>query len=221
MRVKRLILFSVVIGVGFACVSEVVSLRRQLNSPDPQVRADAAKRLGELRDRVAVPKLVTLLKDSVPLARFEAALALGKIGAPEAVEPLFEIANRDEREDVALAGTKALGDIGPKATEALIRLLGSPRAVVRLTAARGLGRMRAVAAVERLIQLLDDGDRNVRKAAISALRRIGDQRGMEAITRKLASPDQEIAAEAEEGLSGRGYQEQIEELRQLLRYYQR
>lgn len=214
-------LSSVAITIFFACVSETTTLRGQLNSPDPVVRANAAKRLGELRDKEAVPHLVKLLKDTVPMVRFEAILALGKVGDREAIQPIFEVAKGDKREDVAMAATKALADIGNSATDPLIKLLTSHRAVVRMTAARGLGRLRISPAVEPLIRLLGDRDPNVRRAAISALRRIGDPKGMEAIARMVTSPDRTTEESAEEALSGRGYEEQLEEVRRLLRSFRR
>lgn len=211
----------VAITIFFSCVSESAQLRRQLQSPEPEVRADAAKRLGELRDKEAVPQLIALVRDTVPVVRFEAVLALGRIGAREAVKPIFEVAKGDKRDDVAMAATKALADIGSSATDPLIKLLTSPRPVVRMTAARGLGRLHAFKAVEPLIHLLRDRDPNVRRAAIAALRRIGDPKGMEAIAQLIASPDRTTEESAEEALSGRGYEEQLNEIRQLLRSFRR
>ncbi len=103
-----------------ACVSETTRLRRQLNDPDPGKRADAAKRLGELKDKNSVPLLISLLDDSEPAVRFEAGLALGKIGDTTAITPLWTAARNETREDVATAFTKALADIGPPAADPLI-----------------------------------------------------------------------------------------------------
>ncbi len=201
----------------FACVSETARLRRQLTSSDPELRAQAAKRLGELKDKPSVPLLLTLLEDSMPAVRFEAGLALGNIGGPQAIEPLFDAIQKEPQEDIAMAFTKALGDLGAKALDRLIILTSAPRRLVRMTACRALGRIGSNKAVDPLIQRLNDPDPQVRKAAISALRRIGDPKGMDAIARKLASPDYTTEQAAEQALSGSGYEEQMDEIRSILR----
>jgi len=203
------------------CDSETARLRRALGSFEPDVRATACKRLGELKDKNSVALLIKLLTDSVPVVRFNAALALGNIGDKSAIEPLGRTAKRESLSDVAMAMTKALADFGPPAIPVLIELLSSPLPAVRLTACQGLGRIRAHQAVDVLIRRLDDPDRLVRRAAIFALRRIGDRRGLEAITHKLAGSDRDAEADAEEALSGRGYDEQLERARQLLRSFRR
>ncbi len=205
----------------FACVPETTRLRRQLNDPDPQTRANAARRLGELKDRNSLPLLVNLLNDSEPIVRFEAGLALGKIGDTTAIAPLFTAARNEPREDVAMAFTRALGDIGPAATDPLINLTGSPKTAVRIVACHELGRMRIKKAVDPLIRRLDDPDPNVRRKAIFALRRIGDQKGLSAIASKISSIDPVTEQAAEAALSGQGYEEQLGEIRALLRRFNR
>jgi len=200
-----------------ACQSETARLRKQLTSLDPELRADAAKRLGELKDKPSVPLLLNLLKDSVPVVRFEAGLALGKIGAKQAIEPLFNAITKEPQEDIAMAFTKALGDLGVDALDYLITLISAPRRLVRITACQALGKIGANKAVDPLIGRLNDPDPQVRKAAISALRRIGDPKGMAAIERKLASPDYTTQQAAEQALSGPGYEQQLDEIRSILR----
>ncbi|NPV14554.1 HEAT repeat domain-containing protein [candidate division WOR-3 bacterium] len=201
----------------FACQSETARLRRQLTSSDPELRARAAKRLGELKDKPSVPLLLNLLEDSMPVVRFEAGLALGNIGDPQAIEPLFDAIQKEPQEDIAMAFTKALSDLGSKALDHLIILTSAPRRLVRMTACRALGRIGSNKAVDPLIPRLNDPDPQVRKAAISALRRIGDPKGMDAIARKLASPDYTDQEAAEQALGGSGYEEQMDEIRSILR----
>ncbi|MEO0086120.1 MAG: HEAT repeat domain-containing protein [candidate division WOR-3 bacterium] len=204
-----------------ACVSAVARARAGLKSDDPRTRAESARFLGEQRDKVAVPELCRLAQDSFAEVRFEVAIALGRIGDKRAVEPLFEACRAETRDDVASAQVKGLTDLGGPAIGALVELLGSPRPVVRTMAASGLGRLRANQGVERLIWLLDDRVVMVRKAAARALRRIGDPRGLDALARQIESPDRETELNAEEELSGRGYDEQLDQLRALLRHGQR
>lgn len=204
-----------------ACGSETARLRKQLLAPDPELRAQAAKRVGVLKDKTAVPILLNLLEDSLPLVRFEAGVALGKIGDPGAIEPLFTAVKREPYEDIAIAFIRALGNFGAKAIDPLINLTSSPRSLVRKTACQSLGRIGSSKAVDPLLRCLDDHDQQVRKAAISALRRIGDPRGMDAIADKLASPDRTTEQAAEDALSGRGYEDQMNKTRSLLYRFNR
>lgn len=203
------------------CTSEIARLHRQLSAREPQKRAAAAKRLGELHDQNSLPLLLPLLNDSSPEVRFEVALALGKIGNPDAITSLAEAIKTEPREDVAMVMTKSLGNLGPAAIDPLINLTVTSRPLVRMTACRALGRIGSHRAVDPLIRRLDDPDPNVRKTAIIALRRIGDPKGMEAIARKITSPDRTTEQTAEEALSGRGYDEQLDQIRHLLRTLRR
>lgn len=204
-----------------ACSSEIARLHKQLLAPDPELRAQAAKRVGELKDKTAIPILLNLLEDSIPLVRFEAGVALGKIGDPGAIEPLFNAVKREPYEEIAIAFTKVFGNFGLKAVDPLINLTSSPRSLVRKTACQSLGRIGSNKAVDPLLRCLDDHDQEVRKAAISALRRIGDPRGMEAIAHKLASPDFATKQATEDALSGRGYEEQMKKIRSLFYRFNR
>lgn len=204
-----------------ACSSEIARLHKQLLAPDPELRAQSAKRVGELKDKTAVPILLNLLEDSLPLVRFEAGVALGKIGDPRAIELLFNAVKREPYEDIAIAFTRVLGNFGAKAVDPLINLTSSSRSLVRKTACQSLGRIGSNKAVDPLLRCLDDHDQQVRKAAISALRRIGDPRGMEAIAHKLANPDFATEPATEDALSGRGYEEQMKKIRSLLYRFNR
>src|SRR5690554_3108981 len=68
---------------------QVKHLIRQLKSSDPDIREDAANRLGELRDRRAVLPLMQGLKDREHRVQIAAAEALGQIGDARAEEALI------------------------------------------------------------------------------------------------------------------------------------
>ncbi len=67
------------------------SLLPLLQDNDPEIRAQAAKWLGDIRYKEAGDKLIPLLKDTDSRARFFAAEALGRIMYEPAINPIIEI----------------------------------------------------------------------------------------------------------------------------------
>ena len=88
------------------------ALEPLLGDRDPEVRAQAAKVLGESREVSALDKLVGLLKDQSPRVRFFAALALGKLGRNEAVGPLLEMLRDNADKDPYLRHAGVMGMVG-------------------------------------------------------------------------------------------------------------
>jgi HEAT repeat protein len=84
-------------------------------SHDASILIQAARGLGKLGDRQAVPALARLLadRDQAFVARRAAAWALGELGGPEA-EIALHAAARDERPSVAEAARQALAALGGK-----------------------------------------------------------------------------------------------------------
>jgi HEAT repeat protein len=78
-----------------------------LKDKNPYVRATAAKVLGEIGDKTAVPALIKALKDENPDVRTAAAEALGKIGDKRAVPHLIK-ALKDKYFYVRTAAAKAI-----------------------------------------------------------------------------------------------------------------
>jgi quinoprotein glucose dehydrogenase len=81
---------------------------------DAEVRAQAAKVLGDNRLAGAFDKLLPLLKDSSARVRFFTAQSLGKLGRNEAVAPILEMLRENADKDVYLrhVGVMALTRIG-------------------------------------------------------------------------------------------------------------
>jgi hypothetical protein len=61
-----------------------------LKTGSPGERLDAAERLGEAKNKSAIPVLIEALNDSNQYVRGEAAWALAEIGSMDAVDPLIE-----------------------------------------------------------------------------------------------------------------------------------
>ena len=200
-----------------ACGSRLPKLREQLNDPDPGKKIAAIQALAEAKDTVSVLRIVGLLQDTVPEVRKEAATGLGKIGDRRACQPLADLYNSEQLEDVQGAAIRALTHLSIYSIQPLIGLLRSSRPVVRVGAARALGKLQARAAVDPLIWLLRDRDSDVRQAAIFALRQIGDERGLDAIASSVRDTDQDVERAAERALSGEGYQEQLNKAKRKIR----
>jgi putative heme-binding domain-containing protein len=151
-----------------------------LADADPEVRAQAAKMLGDVRNAGAGDKLVPLLADAAPRVQFFAAEALGRIAFKPAQAPIVAMLATNGDKDVYLrhAGSVALASIGDGA--AVEGLAQHESAAVRLAAVVALRRMRH-AGVARF--LADADERIVTEAA----RAINDDGGIEAAVPALAA----------------------------------
>ncbi len=155
------------------------SLMPFLRAADPEVRAQAAKMLGDVRYKPAGDALVELLRDPAPRPRFFAAEALGRLAHRNAVAPLISMLDANDDRDVYLrhAGTVALARIG--AAEPVAALSTSPSRALRIAAVVALRRMKS----PELARFLADADEYV---VTEAARAINDDGGVEAVLSALA-----------------------------------
>jgi quinoprotein glucose dehydrogenase len=111
-----------------------------LADADPEVRAQAAKVLGDARASRAYDGLTFLLRDPEPRARFFAAIALSKLGRPEAFHAVIEMLRANDNKDVYLrhAGVMALASLAGART--LERLASDKSLAVRMAAVVALRR---------------------------------------------------------------------------------
>jgi HEAT repeat protein len=70
-----------------------------LQDGDPEIRAQAAKWLGDIKYKEAGDKLISLLKDPDSRCRFFAAEALGRIMYEPAIHPIIELLKNNNNED--------------------------------------------------------------------------------------------------------------------------
>ncbi|MEP7000226.1 MAG: HEAT repeat domain-containing protein, partial [bacterium] len=151
-----------------------------LRDGDPEIRAQAAKLIGDLRYGAAASELMPLLTDPVPRPRFFAAEALGRIQYRPAIEPLIAMLAENNDEDVYLrhAGVTALARIG--VAEPVVALTNHPSRGVRLAAVVTLRRMRNAG----IAGFLKDRDELV---VTEAARAINDDGGIEGALPALAA----------------------------------
>lgn len=84
------------------------------------VRCQAITALGVIGDAEATPDLLRLLNEPVPEVKYHTSIALGKIGAAEAVAPITSLL-ADKNQMVVRGATKALELLGKPQTEADVK----------------------------------------------------------------------------------------------------
>lgn len=163
------------------------ALKGLLGDPHAELRAQAARALGELRWRPAVPALAELLADPSPRVRSLAAIALGRIGDGRAYEALLGLARSCDGSDRVLRHAAIQGLAGCARAEQLESLAADPSRELRLAAVVAL-RRRAEPAVARF---LGDADALV---VLEAARAIHD--------RPIPGANASLAALLEDGRVG-------------------
>jgi quinoprotein glucose dehydrogenase len=136
-----------------------------LGDPDAEIRAQAARTLGDVRHAPAADALVALLRDAEPRPRFFAAEALGRIGHRPATAPIVAMLAANDDRDTYLrhAGSLALARIGD--VEAVAALAAHPSVPVRVAGVVALRRMRDPA----VARFLADRDGSVAAEAARAI----------------------------------------------------
>lgn len=141
------------------------SLLPLLQDNDPEIRAQAAKWLGDIKYKEAGDKLIPVLKDEFSRARFFAAEALGRIMYEPAINPIIELLKNNNDEDVYIrhAASLALARIGK--AEPIIALAKDPSRAVRIAAVVALRRM----SNPGIVSFLNDTDEFVVTEAARAI----------------------------------------------------
>ncbi len=105
-----------------------------LTDSDPEIVAQAAKVLGDVRHKAAGKSLVPFLTHAHPRVQFYAAQALGRIGHQEAVTGLIDLLKRNNDTDLFIrhAATLALSRIEDR--PAVYAMVTNPERAVRLAA---------------------------------------------------------------------------------------
>jgi uncharacterized protein YbaR (Trm112 family) len=106
-------------GIRLFGKDAVEPLINLLTSEDPDARFGAAKTLGDIGDKRAIPGLTTALSDPEGVVRFWALDALGKLKADEAVEAIGKLL-RDKQQSIRNLAREVLTEIGtPNAMQVL------------------------------------------------------------------------------------------------------
>lgn len=151
-----------------------------LQDADAEIRAQAAKILGDVRYGDAADELMAGLQDPEARVRFFSAQALGRIGHRPAVDAIVGMLAENDDQDVYLrqSGATALARIGD--AEALGALSEHPSRAVRIAAVVALRRMKDPV----IARFLEDEDEYV---VTEAARAINDDGGIEGALPALAA----------------------------------
>jgi quinoprotein glucose dehydrogenase len=151
-----------------------------LKDGDAEIRAQAAKLLGDVHYAPSAPQYVAMLKEASPRVRFFAAQALGRVAYRPALQPIVEMLAANNDEDVYLrhAGALALARIGP--ADQIAALSSNPNRGVRIAAVVALRRMKDPS----VARFLADQDEFI---VTEAARAINDDGGIEGALPALAA----------------------------------
>jgi len=132
--------------------------------------------LGRRKDPGALPAVLAKAKadDVDKTVRLQAIRTAGEINDPGAADALADLAGASD-DDIAQAARESLAAIpGEKVDAAVMGLLGSQDATLRLTAMHLIGRRRMQEAVPDLLKAACDGDADIRA---TAFRQLGELAG--------------------------------------------
>ena len=116
-------------------------LAEALKTDTPKVRAAAAAAMGIVEG--SETNLINALKDKDPWVRYFASQSLGRLGNPNAVSALIEVAHSDSFNHVRIAAIQSLGKLGGQSSvEAIRKQLGSTDKDVARVAAEALEEIR-------------------------------------------------------------------------------
>jgi quinoprotein glucose dehydrogenase len=157
------------------------ALLKLLGDADPEVRAQAAKGLGDIKFAKAQAALVNKLTDAEPRVQFFAAQSLGKLKDAKSTAPLLALLRTADNKDayVRHAAAHALAGIGKNAT--LEAGVEDPSAAVRLGVVLAYRELRD----PNIAAFLNDSDAYVVREAAIAINDAPIEAGYAALAAKL------------------------------------
>lgn len=179
-------------------------LIRCLSDEDGKVRRYAAWGLGYLQCERAIPELVAALDDAFGKVRFDAGMALVKIGEAAVGALLDTLTNGSARARSQAAAILAWLQQNDNAFDALTDALRDSNPQVRVQAAMALGWMGRSQAVDALLEALYDEQAEVRMQAALALGWIGDVRAIDGLIGLIFDEDDWVPFSAADALGNLG-----------------
>ncbi len=159
-------------------------LRALLTDADAEVRAQAARTLGEAREVGALPGLTLLLRDDSPRVRSFAAIALGKIPDKTSVEPLLQVLRENADRDVFLRHAAVMGLSTSARAGTLAHAIADPSRSVRMGALLALRRQTS----PEIARFLKDSDATIVAEAARAIHDVPIDAAMPALAKIAEHP---------------------------------
>ena len=163
----------------------VVAIRPLLADADAEVRAQAVKTLGDLRDTASSADSAKLLRDESPRVRSLAAIAAGKLGRRASADDLLALLRENGDKDpylrhAAVVGLAGLADVG-----GLLKAAVDEAPAVRLGALLALRRLKSA----EVARFLDDADPRLVTEAARAINDVPIDAAMPALARLIDRPN--------------------------------
>ncbi|MGM0568410.1 MAG: HEAT repeat domain-containing protein [Elusimicrobiota bacterium] len=123
-----------------------------LESTSPPVRMNEIQRIGNELETEAAPRIIPMLQDPSSGVRTSAAIALGRLGAEKAIEPMLKVLRNDSSRSVRIMTAQALGSFhGDEVIDELSRTAEDQDQMLAAVALRTLGRMGTEKSKEKLL----------------------------------------------------------------------
>jgi HEAT repeat protein len=176
----------------------------------------AARALGTIGSREAVPELLALLADRERDVQGAAAFALGKLAAKDAAPDLLRALEKPGRHDARVEVAEALGELGAKeALPALLRLLEDKDFQGQADLLPVVVRLGGGAASPQIMACFKHESADVRAAAIRAARALQVKGLAPALAGLLEDSSDEVWQEAAEAIAETGAAEIAPQLQAL------
>lgn len=178
----------------------VAALAAALKDSDAEVRAAAARALGNLGDSSAVPALIEAAKDPNKDVRQAALESLGSLQDTRSLDTFLAAAKDADPEirQMAVSGLASFED--PRAVPVYVAALADRNTGVRQAAASGLGNLQLKSAPQALIDAMGDANADVREAAVRSVGSIQDPKAVPGLKARLSDSEPGIREAAVEAL---------------------
>lgn len=164
-----------------------------LQSPNADVRRNAAWTLGRSRDFRIIEPLIAAINDPDDSVRVRVAEALGNLRYERTVAPLMDRLAAEQNDEIRAQIISSLGRQGDfTAFEAILAALKDTSPLIRGAAAEALSAFFDQRAIDALVSaLLHDSDENTRFLYAKSLRTLGSEMTTQALTAAL-TPDLDV-----------------------------
>lgn len=190
---------------------DYLKLISNLFNDDPEIKIDAAKRLGTINNPKSAEYLIDVINDNENKVRLEIIHSLGKLKNVETLPILIKtLKDKDisirwaAEEAISLFGSNSLeciseslkteddelryylvtilGEIkDDKSVQILIKTLNDPDLEVKIVTIDALAKVGNISAIKPLFEILNDEERRIRKSATYAIIKIGQEEDLKAL----------------------------------------